>query len=158
MTTKKTKNGGSGLEPDEIVERLVQDPANPQVRKLVGRYLGKGTDDAFWRLYMNESLSHYIEFKKDDTIDAERVASGALIVWLKPETSVTETRKRAGAVEFLQGEIYRDNIGKLRDPILDTSLRTVLATGGATCAHSPCPPPDYPGGPTDTTIGYTCAC
>jgi hypothetical protein len=152
------KNGGR-IEPDEIVERVVRNPANPEVRRLVGLYLGKGLTDEHWRLYLNDSFSHYLEFRKEDTLDAQRVSSGKLVVWVKPESKVRETRSQTGAVEFVNGSILNSNIGAIRD-LGAGGARQVLGLESAGCSAASCFTTAGPNcrGPNTDTIGYTCGC
>lgn len=156
--SKKTDQD-KGLEPDEIVERVVPDPTKPGARRLVGLFLGKSSDDDYWRLYMNEGFSHFLEFRKEDTLDAQRAASGRLVVWLQPTSKVRETRTQTGPVEFVHGTILKGNLGAIRDAALGGGgPRMALDAAGcsaASCFTSSgpnCPPPNYP------SVGYTCGC
>ena len=132
------KSEGAGkqrkdVKPDEIIERLVPDPANPRVTKLVGLYLGNSSRHEYWRLYLNASLSRYLEFRKEDTLDSERLSTDEIVVWLKPDAKVEATVTAAVPEEFLRGE-FQGRLGQLGR--IASAIRPMLALGGQGCGET----------------------
>jgi hypothetical protein len=124
------------IKADEIVARLIPDPANPRVTRLTGLYLGNSAREDHWRLYLTNTFNHYFEFRKDDTLDAERPASGGVIVWLKHGAKVEETITKAVPESFLRGEFQ----GQLGEKINIDALRPLLRVAAAQgCGDSPIP-------------------
>src|SRR5262245_29838516 len=152
------KKSGDGT--DDLVDRLVPDPANPDVRRLVGFLLGKSHRDEYWRLYLNGDLTQYLEFKKADTIHAKQVTSSQTVVWVKPQTRVQLFQTGSVQVEFLRVVILQDQLGGSRS----TGFRRVMgvamaeASGCAHCQNTPsCP--CHPGtGVSSDTAGFSCGC
>jgi hypothetical protein len=122
------------LKPDDIIERLVPDPANPRVTKLVGLYLGNSSRTEYWRLYLSASLDHYFEFRKDDTLDSTRLSTDEIVVWLKPDAKVEETRTTVVPEAFLRGDIAA-RLGQLRQvpPILRPLLAVADSGSDRSC-------------------------
>src|SRR6266704_2694377 len=101
MADKNPKEDHKGVTPDEILERIVPDPANPDVKRLTGFLLGRSDRENYWRLYLTVDLNHFVEFRKDDTIHAQQLRPSRTVVWLKPDARVTETKNESGTVDFL---------------------------------------------------------
>ena len=151
------KNNDKKIEPDEVTERVVPDPAKPGARRLSGLYLGKSSNEGAWRLYLNEGFSHFLEFDKKDTLDVQRLGSGRLIAWVEPQANVRETRTQVGPVEFVNGSILKGNLQAVRDAALGGPRMAMEASGcsAASCFTSTgpdCRGPNYP------SVGYTCGC
>jgi hypothetical protein len=165
MATTGDDKGGKKrreLQPDEIIGRVIPDPANPRVSKVVGYFLGESTSPNYWRLYVTPSLDHYLEFRKEDALDSERFNTGRIVVWLNPDAKVTETVSKAIPAALLRGGISRGMLGGARD--LAAGGRRVMAAAGG-CSLGDCTPPcdslvttcNNTGCGNDT-IGYTCGC
>jgi hypothetical protein len=151
------------LRQDDLIGRLVPDPANTDLVRLAGLFLGNSEREAYWRLYLTTSLNHYLEFRKEDTVDAERFPSGAIVVWLKPEARVQERITRSIPAAFLQGNISSMYLPRTTDV---SGLRQLLRLAGPGCdpktPHTQqntcqvgCDTP-FPSPFCDTKIGYTC--
>jgi hypothetical protein len=107
-------DSGSDLSEDELVARLVPDPATgpPHVRSLVG-LLGKSATPGMWRLYLNPQLTEYVEFTEDDIVHSESLAKsernpiGGTMVTLRGSATLRHVRaeSRETQAEFLQGNI-----------------------------------------------------
>lgn len=72
--------------------------------KLVGFYLGRSEEPGNWRLYLTQNLTRYLEFRKDDTVHSERLATGRIVTWLKADAMVKE-KQSAVADDFLAGDL-----------------------------------------------------
>lgn len=100
------------MEPDEIVENLVRDPADvPDVRVLVG-YLGRSTRSGHWRLYLTPDLRSYVEFREDEVVHSKQLDHknsplGGTVVWVKREANLkhSQATSREAQADFLQGAI-----------------------------------------------------
>jgi hypothetical protein len=138
---------------DPLIDRLVPDPGNPRVKRLTGFMMGRSQLEDHWRLYLSVNLDHYIDFKKEDTLDAHQFRPARVVVWLKAGARVSETKTSSVPVEFLQGEIRR---GFLRGT---SGLPRIFADSagcpGSGCAHCSVACSNLPGG---DTVGYTCGC
>lgn len=150
--------------PDEVIERVIKDPANPEVKRLTGFLMGRSDKDGYWRLYLNVDLDHYIEFRKEDTLHAQQFRPASTVVWLKSDARVIEKIARSGSVEFLQGGLLRDYVrryGPNFAGLLAGPRMRLMAADGSTCAHTGCSAgctPGYGCGGGGDTIGYTCGC
>ena len=152
MTTK------DNIPTDDILDDLVINPNNPELRTLTGTFLGKGDSDEDWRLYLTANLNHYLEFKKDDTVHADRESNSRVRVWLRPESNVRELRIRSGPIEFLKGDIRDENLGKPDDFGL---ARRTMGAAAAGCSAASCFTTAGPNcrGPESPSVGYTnCGC
>jgi hypothetical protein len=90
------------IKPNEQMGRLVPDPENPDVLRLVGFRLGVSDRDAYWRLYLDADLSDYLEFRKESVLDGKEYEE-TTTVWLRPDAKVTHTRTLTAAMGFLSG-------------------------------------------------------
>jgi hypothetical protein len=98
------------INTDDVVERVFQSGSSPgETIKLKGRFLGNSETKEHYRLYVTEELNHYLEFPKDRTLDAARVQSGRVVVWVKAGTPVKEVFARTASEDFLRGDIYREH-------------------------------------------------
>jgi hypothetical protein len=129
------------IKTDEIVDRLLQEGDPTDVVKLVGRYLGNNERGDSFRLYLNEQLNHYLEFPKEATLDAERVSSGNIIVWVKRDTKVQDTKTRRLSEEFLRGDIQRSYSGAASAGL---AVRNMLMLANGSCDPKDCPESNRP--------------
>ena len=135
--SEKSSQDGKKLRQDDVVGRVVRDPTNVDAKKLVGLFLGNSNREGCWRLYLTAGFDHYVEFRKEDTLDGERFPSGRIVVWVKAGTRVQETRTESMPVEFLQGTIqYRHLPG-----VMGAGLRQTLAMGSEGCLGPRYDPP-----------------
>ena len=165
--------------PDETVERIIEDPGNPDVRRLSGFLLGKSDRDGYWRLYLTVDLNHYLEFRKEDTLHAQQFRPARTVVWLKPEARVTEKLTKSTRVEFLRGNLMGEYIrrhGRSFVGMVGSGLKMMAdPTDMIECTNGSCPTHAFgcpgsgcaeacsagctPGyGCGGETIGYTCGC
>lgn len=116
--------------------------AEQDVMKLLGFYLGRSDRPDSWRLYLTQNLSRYVEFRKDDTVHAERLASGRIVAWLRNDASVAEGE---GTVdEFLQGGLLKN----LDQTSAAESIRKLIGIGMGIC--------DGDGDKKKTTVEPSC--
>jgi hypothetical protein len=148
------------FDADDLDGRLVPDPASPDVRRLKGFLLGKSDRPDYWRLYLNADLTYYLEFKKEDTVHAKQFHSNETIVWVKPQTRVQVVRTGSVPVEFLRGDIIRQQLGGSAVSGFRRAMG-VAAADASGCAH--CTPdqswncPEHPGTGGAGT-GFSCGC
>jgi hypothetical protein len=142
------------LKPDELIERLIPDPSNPDVKRITGFLMGNSDREGYWRLYLTVNLNHYIEFRKEETLYAHQFRPGRTVIWIKPGSRIHEMKARSAPVEFLQGQVRR---GFLRGVSGITQVMDLEAgCPGSGCAHCSVACSQLPGG--EDTIGYTCGC
>lgn len=141
------------FEPSVVADKIARSGAGA-TKTLRGFALGKSPDEGRWRLYLNEDLSHYIEFDKKDALHAQEVAPGRTLVWLARSARVTEATSRTLPVEFLQGQI---RTGFLRGLSGLTGAMALDAEGCpcSGCAHCTTSCSSLPGG---DSIGLSCGC
>ena len=122
------------LKPDEILERLVPNPAGGggPLPRVIGIYLGNSARPDYWRLYISHNLDRFLEFRKDDVLDAERPESGRVIVWLKPDAKVERTTTQVLSEAFLRGEIQQQRLGQING-IPDLRKALALASSCVDC-------------------------
>ncbi len=105
-------NGTTGLAQDEVIARLVPDPAAPpDVIVLVG-FLGKSTRPRFWRLYKTLDLKDYLEIAEGDIVHSESLSTkleplGGTTIWVKRGARLQHSRSESMLAEadFLRGDI-----------------------------------------------------
>lgn len=158
MANEENKKSG-GIKPDEIIDRLVTDPDNPNVKRVVGLFLGKSSREKYWRLYLNSTLSNYLEFRQEDTLEAQRQPSGGIVVWLKPEAKVQQMVTEPVPEEFLKGELLGGNLRRASASGIG-GLRRNLGLAAAGCGggtqDASCQTVGSSCGPACSTTGYTC--
>ena len=102
--------------------------AEQDVLKLTGFYLGRAEQADRWRLYLTKNLARYLEFRKDDTVHAERLSTGRIVAWLRAG-AVVEERQAAAAEDFLKGDL----LPGLADTSRADSIRRLLGLGLGIC-------------------------
>src|SRR6266404_8039273 len=102
-----------GLKEDEVIARLVPDPAVPaDVIRMTG-YLGKSVRRGYWRLYRTLELNNYLEIAEDDIVHSQSLASqedssrGGTLLWVRRDAILhhTRTESRQAQAELLKGDI-----------------------------------------------------
>ena len=109
---EKPNDAAKQLKQDSLVEQLVPDPGNPQPTIQLTGWLGKGTEEGIWRLYLSPELDEYVEFSEQTVahsqpVQKEQSALGGTTVWLKAGTPLnhTQIRRRQVQADFLSGGI-----------------------------------------------------
>ena len=112
--SKRTNAGGgaNGLKEDEVVARLVPDPADPPEAIRLAGYLGRSTRRGFWRLYQTLELNEYVEVAEDDILHSEPLGgregpSRGTVLWVRQDATLQHTRTESvrAQADFLQGDI-----------------------------------------------------
>jgi hypothetical protein len=100
------------LKQDSLVERLVPDPGNPEPTTQLSGWLGKGTKEGMWRLYLTPQLDEYVQFPESDVLHTQPVGTdvsplGGTMVWLKAGAPLEHMQilRRQVQADFLSGGI-----------------------------------------------------
>src|SRR5215203_5060010 len=144
-----------GLTPNDFTESLVPDPSQPPPRTIVLEGLvGRSPKEGYWRLYFNEELSNYAEFKEEDLRHQESIPREhyplpgleANKVWLDADAQVdfTNTESRRMQAEFLRGDIAEGSL-------MGAGMAEAVAAGGG----GPLPGPSI-AGPCGASIFGPC--
>jgi hypothetical protein len=96
-----------GIEPDELIGKLVPDPENPGVRRVVGFGLGVSDRPGYWRLYVNPDLTEFLEFRKDDCLHAKE-SRDRTVAWLKPDAKIARTWTDEATLQSIRGDIRNE--------------------------------------------------
>jgi hypothetical protein len=80
-------------------------PSTTTEETRTGFLLGKSERKGFWRLYLSQDLTQYLEFRKIDTLYAEQNVDTTTTVWLTPDAVVEEVQTARSSADFLGGEI-----------------------------------------------------
>ncbi len=103
---------GKYLKEDLLVEKLRSDPSQNTDVRIVTGYLGKGTHDGSWRLYISPQLNEYLEISEEDIVHNQSLATeqsplGGTVLWIKRSANLQYTRTISHQVqaEFLQGDM-----------------------------------------------------
>jgi hypothetical protein len=98
--------------------------------RLDGFYLGRSHDPANLRLYLTRTFTRYLEFKKADTLHADRNTTGGVVAWLSPNAQVTEMSAAAVTPEdFIQGGLL-EQLGRASE---SETVRRLLGLGKGAC-------------------------
>jgi hypothetical protein len=105
------KGGGEArrLKEDPLVAALVPDTSAgpPDVAVLHG-YVGKSASANTWRLYLDATLSSYVEVSEGDILHHKEIAGdGGTLVWVPKSLELKVTRVSSATIqaEFLSGAI-----------------------------------------------------
>jgi hypothetical protein len=100
------------LKEDSLVNHLSPEPAtlNPTIQ-LTG-WLGRGSEEGTWNLYVTPKLDQYVQFSEQDVVHSQSIPAdysplGGTVVWLQdgaPVRHVTVAALQAEA-DFLSGGI-----------------------------------------------------
>lgn len=104
IPTAPSNGIAAGLVQDEVIARLVPDPAaSPDVIALVG-FLGRSPRPRFWRLYQTLDLKIYVEIAEDDIVHSESLATklqplGGTVLWVNSGARLQHTRSESRLAE-----------------------------------------------------------
>lgn len=112
MAQEKAGGSGKDIKPDSFIERVIPDPSDPRVIRIAGQYLGRSDREDCWRLYLTDALNHFLEFRREDTLDAQKTSTGRMVVWLKKGSNVEETITGPVPTDFLRGNLRRNLAGQ----------------------------------------------
>lgn len=106
--------GQQELRQDELVDRLMPDPSQPQSLTVLSGFLGQSPQEGHWRLYLTLTLDKYVEIPEEDIVHSqslgpEQSAVGGTIIWVRSTSPLQYTRITSHQIqaEFLQGAITR---------------------------------------------------
>jgi hypothetical protein len=119
MAASKEGDGKEGrLKEDALVAALVPDPsAGPPNTTVLHGYVGKSTRANCWRLYLDATLTAYVEVSVDDILHNKQIADdGGTLVWVPKslELKVTTVLSATIQAEFLSGAIAAGRMHPLR--------------------------------------------
>ena len=92
-------------EAADLINRLVPDPANPDVNVLTGVFLGRGEDDRSLRVYTTVRLTEYFQVPKSKILGVKRFPTGQLAVWIPGDLRVQVVTSNSFSGDFLKGHI-----------------------------------------------------
>jgi hypothetical protein len=147
MAESKKRPRARELTQDEVIARLVTDPADvPDVIAMVG-LLGKSPRPELWRLYTSLDLKDYIEVAAEDIVHSESLKTerqplGGTVIWVRSGARLRNARSESALAEadFMQGEITRKFLGGTgMEGLLRKGENVVLTTNtffgaGACCS------------------------
>ena len=153
----KPNDPAKQLKQDPLVDQLMPDPGNPQPTIQLTGWLGKGTDEGWWRLYLTPQLDEYVEFSSDSVVHTqplqkEQSALGGSTVWLKAGTALNHTQvvQRQVQADFLSGGITSGFLTGSTSSLPAAGRKPVVAPGNTrtyVCSVNPhipvCQPRTY---------------
>ena len=98
-------DAGKGMEDDELINKLLPDPNNPDLNVLTGFFIGRGTDDKSVRVYTNMRLTQYFLIPKEKVLGVKHFPSGQLAVWIPGDLKVQLVSSNTISGDFLKGGI-----------------------------------------------------
>jgi hypothetical protein len=115
------------------------DPATITDAQALHGFLGRSTEDGFWRLYLSSSLDAYLEIRDQDIVASralgERSPTAGTIVWVRREAKVR--RVTVGPLQahadFLRGEIARSVAVGQRFPVGESTEAYTWPTINLSC-------------------------
>ncbi|HWB86863.1 MAG TPA: hypothetical protein VG675_22145 [Bryobacteraceae bacterium] len=139
-----SKDAPKQLKQDRLVEQLIPDPgAHTPTIQLTG-WLGKGTQEGTWRLYLTPRLDEYVQFSDKDVVHTQPLQPdqsplGGTMVWLQGGTVLQHTQivGRQVQADFLSGAVASGLM-----PGAPAAVQTAAALKGA---------------PAGNTRGYQCS-
>ena len=112
VPTPPTNAVTTGLVQDEVVARLVPDPAAPPDVIALEGFLGRSPRPRFWRLYQTLDLKNYVEVAEGDIVHSEPLGTklqplGGTVIWVKSGARLQHTRSEShlAEAEFMQGDL-----------------------------------------------------
>jgi hypothetical protein len=107
------------LEQDEVIARLVPDPAGPPDVVALAGFLGRSHRAGFWRLYRTPDLKDFVEIAEDDIVHSEPLGNNSqplagTLVWVAKGAEIKRTRSGTAQAEFLQGDITSGYLAQAR--------------------------------------------
>lgn len=100
------------MEEEEFIQKLVPNPSQPPDVQLLGGYLGKSSQDGYWRLYLNPELTSYVDIAEKDIVHSQSAKNnqnslGGTLLWVRRGTEIkaTRTTSRESQADFLRGAI-----------------------------------------------------
>jgi len=134
------------LTQDSLVNHLSPEGNLAATIQITG-WLGRGTGEGIWNLYLTPKLDEYVQFNEQDLVHSQSIAAeysplGGTIVWLRagaPIRSVTVAALQAEA-DFLSGGIASTYLaGTISSLPASRKVRAqaVIGTAGVNCSVNP---------------------
>jgi hypothetical protein len=135
------------LKEDSLVNYLSPEAETPKPIIQLSGWLGRGTEQGTWNLYVTPKLDQYIQFSEQDVVHSQPISAdqsplGGTVVWLRdgaPVRHVTVAALQAEA-DFLSGGIASTYLAGAISSL--PTLRTgralaAIGTGGVNCSVNP---------------------
>src|ERR1700736_1812143 len=86
-------NHSNELRQDELIEKLVPDPATPPDVILLAGLLGRSDRTGYVRLYLTPLLNEYVEISEKDVLHHQKIPPalnplGGTLVWIRREANL----------------------------------------------------------------------
>ena len=163
MADEARSGGRKELREDRRVEALVPDPAQgPPNATVLRGYLGRGTSEGVWRLYVTPVLDEYVELPETDILHSEQLPDDrGTLVWVPKTLELHWVRPDAQRVqaEFLGGSIAARAVARGRPGLPGGPAQPGPQTFPPVCPSGfvPCPTEDTFRCPAPTTPLAGCA-
>jgi len=103
------------LSQEALVEALVPDPSSgPPDATVLRGYLGRGSVEGTWRLYLTTALDDYVEIPGDKILHSHKLSEDrGTMVWVPKGLELRRKQITSEAVqaEFLAGSIEQGHLG-----------------------------------------------
>lgn len=147
------------LQEDRLVQKLVPDPSKGPNAKMLTGFLGKSTQEGYWRLYSTPDLTTYVKFHEDDIIHCEQPTPEQstltpTAIWLKRDAEVKFTGTSAVDAQeaFVSGELVNRYLKGTRpeglplrgmEGLLGPASTPLCVPGEGIPTLTDCPPPTW---------------
>jgi hypothetical protein len=130
------------LRQDPLIDALVPDPgAGPTSAVVLQGFLGRGTKEGGWRLYLSASLDEYVELQEADILYTRKLPDDqGTLVWVPKSLRLQYVRVQSEQVEaeFLSGPIAEANLaGAAASPIGTGPIAGQPITAASLCVLCP---------------------
>lgn len=106
------------LNVDSLVKHLIVDGKKPENTVMVYGFVGEGSQEDTWTLYLDPTLQNSIEIKEEDIVHSVSVtrthtALGGTILWVKNASSYmykNAAPTEQEALKYFQGDIYQQYV------------------------------------------------
>jgi hypothetical protein len=139
------------LEDDDLLDRLMPDPNNPDLNVLVGVFLGRAPDAKSARLYTSLRLNQYFQVPRDKVLGAKRFPSGRIAIWIPGDLRAQLVTSNSLPGDFLKGGIQSAFRGRAGGTGSLGSLAAMVGGGGTSWGGCPTDLPFDPDCPIVTT-------
>ena len=152
-------------EPDLLVKVLKRDPNEYRSDLVIFiGYLGGAGRDGFCRLYLNATMTEYLEISINDVKHCEKVRNeanpwGYSILWVDVDARVQHTRKESidQVASFLSGAVARSVVVETDGAALTDGARRARRPEADRVAFGLVPDSIIGGGGCGTAGAYSCA-
>jgi hypothetical protein len=135
-------------QPDEFVDRVVSDPANPPRVAVVEGFVGRSSLEGHVRVYANPALTAWVDVPQDAIRHAQRLDDSALggsILWVDAEAKLApgsaEGDAERSAADFLRGPLRSRMTTRSEG---DAGVSAATDEGRLSTYYPDCPPSIWP--------------